>query len=101
MPFEPLGEAACQIVQRAQRGSVGPMGVVECDLICRVRGLVAVGTILAMGEVRLAQQLAQPVERGAHGSSAKAAAAAASVRSICSGECARDGNHASYWEGGG
>lgn len=34
------------------------MGVMEVDLICRVRGLVAVGSILAMGEVRLAEQLA-------------------------------------------
>lgn len=34
------------------------MGVMDCDLMCRVRGLVAVGSILAMGEVRLAQQLA-------------------------------------------
>ncbi len=34
------------------------MGVIDCDLICRVRGLVAVGFILAMGEVRLADELA-------------------------------------------
>lgn len=34
------------------------MGVLEFDIDCRVRGLVAVGSLLCMGEVRLAQELA-------------------------------------------
>lgn len=34
------------------------MGVMEFDIDCRVRGLVAVGSLLCMGEVRLAEQLA-------------------------------------------
>lgn len=34
------------------------MGVLDFDIDCRVRGLVAVGSLLCMGEVRLAEQLA-------------------------------------------
>jgi hypothetical protein len=34
------------------------MGVMDFDIDCRVRGLVAVGSLLCMGEVRLAAELA-------------------------------------------
>lgn len=34
------------------------MGVMDFDIICRVRGLVAVGSLLCMGKVDLAQELA-------------------------------------------
>jgi len=60
-----------------------------------------------LGPQRLGQQAALRQQGGAHGAegqsrtSRKAAAAASTVRSICSGVWASDGNHASNCDGGG